>query len=166
MVKLGRLFGGFACSMLLALSLQAETVDGEAPQYYEDNYIPGPFDNLDPQYDQRNVYWPRSFNDTRDIGQYKLFIYGWEEDPPSSLVLYLYNDSPNLVTEEYVDIRMEVGLFDDARNFMVQNRRILKDVSYGTGWTRVVFNVHNYKGMIVRARLLGVRKKTPIKALD
>ena len=146
----------------LALAQSTE----EAPQYYEDNYVPTPFENLPPRYDPRYIYWPRSFNDTRDMVRWRTYVYGWEQDPPNGLVFYFYDDSTHLVSEALLDIKIEIGLLDEAKNFMVQTRRTVEGIPILNGWNRVPVNIHNYKGMIVRAYMTNVRNKTSIHAVD
>lgn len=111
-------------------------------------------------------YFPTAYNDTRDVRQWKLYISHWEQDPPSFLTLYLYDDSPHNDTRSEADLLITINQYDEVRNLVEASRRVLQGVTVNKGITRVPVNIHNYKGDIVQIKILAVRQKFAIKGLE
>lgn len=155
-------------ALLLALLTQPALAQGRLP----------PLGTLDPRLaegDDRNsdpnlpevghgiLYYPEIISDTRDTARWRIYISSAEQDPPSSVIVMIYDDSPDLYKSAVVDVMVELGYFDDAKNFMLENRTIVKDIPIEKGYNRVPVYIHNDKGEVVRTRLLAVRPKTPIE---
>ncbi len=109
------------------------------------------------------LYYPRIHSDTRDQGRWRIFIESFYQDPPSTIIVYIYNDSPQVKWETEVDLLVEIGWFDYAVNYMRESHRIVKDIPILPGMNKVPVQVHNDKGQVVRARLLAVRSDQPIE---
>lgn len=151
---------------LLSHASQATTRQ-EYLRVFPDNYTPTPFENLAAEYDPKYVYWPRGFNDTENMRPDTLFIHSWEQEIPNGLVLYLYDDRNILVSKSWVDIQVQSGVKDDVNNIIVDQTIYLDKVEINPqGWTRVLVNIHNYKGMLTRAKLIQIYNKNSIHPID
>ena len=126
---------------------------------------------------KRNVYvegddvthvpnYPTSYNDTRDIKQWKIFVSHWEQDPPSFLTVFMMDDSPYAYSKATIDLRVTIGQYDRAKNLVQTNQTVVNDIPVDKGITRVPINIHNYKGDIVYVHLIGVHQKIPIHPID
>ena len=126
---------------------------------------------------RRNVYvegddvthrpnYPTSYNDTRDIRQWKIFVSHWEQDPPSFLTVFMMDDSPYAYSKATIDLKITIGQYDRNKNLVAASQRVVKDISVNKGITRIPINIHNYKGDIVSVHLVGVNQKIPIHPID
>ncbi|WP_140372830.1 hypothetical protein [Pseudoalteromonas ulvae] len=156
--------------MCLGLLLSHESQATTRQEYlrvFPDNYTPTPFENLAAEYDPKYIYWPRGFNDTENMLANTLFIHSWEQEPPNGLVLYIYDDRSVLVNRTWVDIQVQSGVRDDVNNIIVDQTIYLDKVEITPqGWTRVLVNLHNYKGMLTRAKLIQIYNKNSIHPID
>ncbi|MDP4985718.1 hypothetical protein [Pseudoalteromonas tunicata] len=157
----------FFTLLILSTSLFASTTKQEVERVFPDNYTPTPFENLDPAYDPRFVYWPKGFNETENMLAGTIYIYGWEQEPPNGLVLYIYDDRSTLVNRTWIDIQVQSGVKDDLNNVVIDQTIYMSRVEIvPQGWTRVMVNIHNYKGMLTRAKLLKVYNVNSIHPID
>lgn len=126
---------------------------------------------------KRNVYvegddvtnvpnYPTSYNDTRDIKQWKVYVSHWEQDPPSFLTVYITDDSPYAYSKASIDLRVTIGQYDRAKNMVPASMVVVREISIGKGVNRIPINIHNYKGDIVSVKLIGVNQKIPIHPID
>lgn len=111
-------------------------------------------------------YYPTAYNSTVDNAPGKVFISHWEQDSPGFVTLYIMDDSPNLTTRREVDIQISSGQLDRLGNTVYSNRRLVTNISLEKGMNRIPMNIHNYKGDIVSAKLLGNRPKTTILPIE
>ena len=126
---------------------------------------------------KRNVYvegddvtnvpnYPTSYNDTRDIKQWKIYVSHWEQDPPSFLTVYITDDSPYAYSKASIDLRVTIGQYDRAKNVIPASRVVVNNIPLEKGVNRIPINIHNYKGDIVSVHLVGVNQKIPIHPID
>ena len=155
------------CLGLLLSHASQATTRQEYLRVFPDNYTPTPFENLAAEYDPKYIYWPRGFNDTENMLANTLFIHSWEQEPPNGLVLYIYDDRSVLVNRTWVDIQVQSGVRDDVNNIIVDQTIYLNQIEITPqGWTRVLVNLHNYKGMLTRAKLIQIYNKNSIHPID
>jgi len=107
-------------------------------------------------------YYPRVYNDTRDVMRWATYIASAEQDPPNAIILHIQDDSPELNRSKVVDVQVEVGYFDDVKNFILKDMRVVTNISIEKGFNRIVVYIHNEKADPARIRLLAVRPKTAI----
>ena len=112
------------------------------------------------------LYWPRGFNDTVHQGQWKIYIKSWEMDPPNTIWLYIYNDSPNLQRFMRADIRVNAGWLGDGGAFWPESSVYLQDYEFPQGITRVPVNLHHVKGQIIHASLHNAHEVGTTKLID
>ena len=110
--------------------------------------------------------YPTSYNDTRDIRQWKIYVSHWEQDPPSFLTVFMMDDSPYAYSKATIDLKVTIGQYDRNKNLVPANRTLVKDIVIQKGITRIPINIHNYKGDIVSVHLVGVNQKIPIHPID
>ena len=108
------------------------------------------------------LYYPLVESDTRDENRWKIFVASFIQDPPSSVIVNVYNDSPALSKTLHADVMVEVGYFDEGNNFMLELKKTVKNIPMKSGFNRVPVYIHNDKGEVIRIRLLAVRPKGPI----
>lgn len=114
----------------------------------------------------RFPYVPTYYNDTRDVGAWRPYISHWEQDPPSFLTLWLYDDRPFNYVKAEIDLKVIIGHYDRDMNLVPASQVVLNSVPIENGINRIPINIHNYKGDIVWVRLIGVRQKMPITAIE
>lgn len=154
-------------SVLLLAVAPAHAVDEVSGRIFPDNYQPEPTENVPWQYDQRATYIPRMYADTYDTRFHGVYIHSYEADPPTAVAVYIYDGSSDLVAEKTADLKVMVGRWDGANNFILHRTRIIKDIALTLrGITRVPVNIHNYKAEIILTKLLDVRTKTNILLKD
>jgi len=107
-------------------------------------------------------YYPRVYNDTSDVMRWATYIASAEQDPPNAMILHIQDDSPELNRSKVVDVQVEVGYFDDVKNFILKDMRVVKNIPIEKGFNRIVVYIHNEKADPARIRLLAVRPKTAI----
>lgn len=111
-------------------------------------------------------YVPTYYNDTRDIGAWRPFISHWEQDPPSFITLWLYDDRPFNYVKAEVDLKVIIGHYDRDSNMVPANQVLVTNIPIENGMNRIPININNYKGDIVWVRLVGVRQKMPITPIE
>lgn len=161
-----QIFLFFCLHMSFSLYSYAVEEDDEGKRdYFEDNFQPDAYEILPYEFDQRNTYWPRELNESRFIVEGKVYIYGWEQDPPNSFWIFIYDSRSQIYTESEVDIKIVTGIWDENRNVMPDNR-LTVTAKIKPGWNKVMINVHHYKAQIIAAGLTGLRTKSRIKTLE
>ena len=111
-------------------------------------------------------YYPTAYNDTRDTAPWKLYISHWEQDPPSFVTVFIMDDSPNLNTKVEVDVQISIAQLDRLGHRVYSNRKLVTDIPLVKGMNRIPMNIHNYKGDIVSAQIIGSRPKTSILPIE
>lgn len=111
-------------------------------------------------------YYPTAYNDTRDAGTWKVYISHWEQDPPSFVTLFVVDDNPNLTIKREIDIQISIAQLDRLGNPVYANRKTVTDIPLEKGTNRIPMNIHNYKGDIVRAQIVGDRPRTTIRPIE
>ncbi len=155
--------------LLSTLPLSAAEIDTRPAVITEvgDPLLTGGFNNFDdPNHPEIAKTVPYFQNDTRDVDFGRVYISSWRFDPPNAFVVRVYDDRPTLAQQSWVDVMVQVGVYDDARNLIVRDRRIVRDVPISPGETVIPVYIHNEIGDIIHARVLGVRNKANIKLLD
>lgn len=156
--------------LLAILFLSATVADAEdevSGRIYPDNYQPEAGEDVPWEFDQRATYFPRSYASTYDMRMWAVYIHSAEIDPPTSVTVYIYDDTPVLSQEKIADLQVLVGRWDGARNFIPYRSRIIRDIELTQGGlTRVPVNIHNYRAEIVITKLLRVQPKSNILLKD
>ena len=154
------------CAFLFCANVYCNEEDDEGKRdYFEDNYEPGPYENLAPEFDQVNTYWPNELNESRFVQDGKVYIHSIEQDPPNVFWIHVYDARSQLYTESEIDIGLATGIWDDTRNLIADKRQTIT-VKIVPGWNKVIVNMHHYKAQIISASLMGLRTKSRIKALE
>lgn len=110
--------------------------------------------------------YPTSYNDTRDIRGWKIFVSHWEQDPPSFINVYIRDDSPYHYSKASIDLKVSIGHYDRAHNLVVASEVSRQGIPITNGLNRIPVNIHNYKGDIVQVKLTGVQQTIPYQPIE
>lgn len=110
--------------------------------------------------------YPTSYNDTRDIRGWKIYVSHWEQDPPSFINVYIRDDSPYHYSKASIEIKVSIGHYDRAHNVVIANEVIRREIAISNGLNRIPVNIHNYKGDIVQVKLIGVQQAIPYHPIE
>lgn len=164
---------GAICILWFALAATASAVDFYTDRWelgYDPNGDPYPTQGWDAQGDPLETEitkaTPFAQNDTTAVDLGKIYIAGWQIDPPNSLVIKVYDDRPYLLRDSWVDIRVRIYDYDPDGNIFIRTHKTVQGIHVKPGETRVPIAIHNEVGQVVHARIIKVRNKSPIKLFD
>lgn len=109
---------------------------------------------------------PTSYNDTRDMRSWMVYVSHWEEDPPSFINVFIRDDSPYHYSSGTIDMKVMIGHYDRARNIVNANEVTRRNIPIVNGINRIPVNIHNYPGDIVSVRLIAVKQNIPYHPID
>ena len=125
------------------------------------------WDNFsDPNEEEIAKAIPHAQNDTASIDRWKIFISGWQVDPPNWIIVHVIDDRPYLISESYIDIRVVIGKADDLSGMLPRTRTIVRGITVKPGFNRIPIPIHNEVDQIVHANIIAVANKAPIKLFD
>ncbi|WP_027857978.1 hypothetical protein [Marinobacterium jannaschii] len=125
------------------------------------------WDNFaDPNEEELAKAVPHAQNDTASIDRWRIFISGWQVDPPNWIIVHVIDDRPYLISESYIDIRVVIGKADDAENMLPRTRTIVRGIPVKPGFNRIPIAIHNEIDQIVHANIIAVANKAAIKLFD
>lgn len=111
------------------------------------------------------LYYPRGYNATNSQGQWKIYIKAWDSDPPNTVWIYVYNDSPHLQRFIGGDLIVTTG-WNGSSGYWPENRREITGLEFKQGMTKVPVNIHHVKGQVIHAILKNAKERTSIKLFD
>jgi hypothetical protein len=111
-------------------------------------------------------HWPRGHNDTTFQGHWKIYIKSWDSDPPNTVWMYIYNDSPNLQQHIKADLQVNTGWQGENGGFWPEHSTRLQGLEFKQGMTKIPVNIHHIKGQIIRASLTNAHEVTNIKLFN
>lgn len=109
---------------------------------------------------------PTQYNDTQDVDKWTVHISKWEYDPPSSIVIYVTDDTPLQTSGSLIDLKVRIGQHDRNGNLVVANTVVRTDIPIQSGLNRILINIHNYAGDVFSAHLTGVRPKMAYQPVE
>jgi hypothetical protein len=120
---------------------------------YDDNMVPI----------TNTPYFPTKHADTSQFRAWKIFVAGWEQDPPNSLILYLRNDTTQPDYKLDVDLEVTIGHASRQGHFVQSAFREVKEIPVDPGLNRIPLYIQNFKGDLVKVDLVGVYRRIGIK---
>ena len=114
------------------------------------------------QNDENMTFWsqqPAKHNDTTEKKPWTVHISHWEVFPPSSVTIYVLDDTPYQTSGSLIDIQVRIGHADRMGNFVIANTVVRTDIPIQSGWNKIPVNVHNYSGDIFSAFIMAVRPR-------
>ena len=105
-------------------------------------------------------------NDSRDVRTGDVFIKAWEYDPPNALKVRIFDQRTLLMKGSKIDVKVEAGYYDGAKNLMVETRRIVRDIPIQPGENYITLYFPVERTHVVHARVIKVRNEGAIKLFD
>lgn len=109
---------------------------------------------------------PTVHNDTTEAKPWTVYVSHWEVAPPSSINLFVRDDTTYQDKEAVIDVQIRIGQADRAGNMVSANTAIYRDIPIQKGITMVPLPIHNYPGDIISIFILGVRQKLAYQAIE
>lgn len=109
---------------------------------------------------------PAVHNGTTESKAWTVHISRWDVEPPSSVVIYVIDDTPYQTSGSLIDVQVRIGQADRAGNFVIANTVLRTDIPIHSGFNRIPINIHNYAGDIFSAFIIGVRPKMAYQPIE